>query len=93
MTKSGRRKHAVELGILRVAAYTVWFHHAEPIFETMPARDENITGCRTFEELPQRAQDYVLRLEELSSAPKLHIDMSPGWHTSGGEDDPEVRRE
>ena len=54
------------------------FHHAEPIFETMPAWDEDITGCRTFDELPQKAQDYVLRLEELSGAPISYIGVGPG---------------
>ena len=54
------------------------FHHAEPIYETMPAWDEDITGCRTFEELPQKAQDYVLRLEELSGAPISYIGVGPG---------------
>lgn len=44
------------------------FHHATPIYETMPAWDEDITDCKTFEELPQKAQDYVKRLEELSGA-------------------------
>ena len=54
------------------------FHHAEPIYETMPAWDEDITGCRTFDELPQKAQDYVLRLEELSGAPISYIGVGPG---------------
>ena len=54
------------------------FHHAEPIFETMPAWDEDITGCRTFEELPQKAQDYVLRLEELSGCRISYIGVGPG---------------
>ena len=54
------------------------FHHATPIYETMPAWDEDITGCRTFEELPQKAQDYVLRLEELSGAPISYIGVGPG---------------
>ena len=54
------------------------FHHAEPIYETMPAWDEDITECRTFEELPQKAQDYVLRLEELSGAPISYIGVGPG---------------
>lgn len=40
------------------------FHHAKPIFETMPGWWEDISGCRTFEDLPKNAQDYVLRLEE-----------------------------
>ena len=54
------------------------FHHAEPIFETMPAWDEDITGCQTFEELPQKAQDYVLRLEELSGCRISYIGVGPG---------------
>jgi len=54
------------------------FHHAAPIYETMPAWDEDITSCRTFDELPQRAQDYVLRLEELSGAPISYIGVGPG---------------
>ena len=54
------------------------FHHAEPIYETMPAWDEDITECRTFEELPQKAQDYILRLEELSGAQVSYIGVGPG---------------
>ena len=54
------------------------FHHAVPIYETMPAWDEDITDCKTFEELPQKAQDYVLRLEELSGARFSYIGVGPG---------------
>ena len=54
------------------------FHHAEPIYETMPAWEEDITECRTFEELPQKAQDYILRLEELSGAQMSYIGVGPG---------------
>ena len=54
------------------------FHHAEPIYETMPAWDEDITECRNFDDLPQKAQDYVLRLEELSGAPISYIGVGPG---------------
>ena len=54
------------------------FHHAEPIFETMPAWDEDITECSTFEDLPQKAQDYVLRLEELSGCRISYIGVGPG---------------
>ena len=54
------------------------FHHAEPIYETVPAWDEDITECREFEDLPQKAQDYVLRLEELSGAPISYIGVGPG---------------
>ncbi|PKF68531.1 adenylosuccinate synthase [Corynebacterium mastitidis] len=54
------------------------FHHAEPIFETMPAWEEDISSCRSFEELPQCAQDYVRRLEELSGARISYIGVGPG---------------
>ena len=44
------------------------FHHATPIYEEFPGWTEDITGCRTFDELPQNAQDYVLAIERLSGA-------------------------
>ena len=53
------------------------FHHATPIYETMPAWDEDITECKTFEELPQKAQDYVKRLEELSGCRISYIGVGP----------------
>ncbi|WP_293818967.1 adenylosuccinate synthase [uncultured Corynebacterium sp.] len=54
------------------------FHHATPIYETMPAWDEDITDCKTFEELPEKAQDYVKRLEELSGCRISYIGVGPG---------------
>ena len=42
------------------------FHHAKPIYQMFPGWDEDITGAKTFEELPKNAQDYVLALEKLS---------------------------
>ncbi|AEI08644.1 adenylosuccinate synthetase [Corynebacterium resistens DSM 45100] len=54
------------------------FHHATPIYETMPAWEEDITGCKTFEELPQKAKDYVKRLEELSGCRISYIGVGPG---------------
>ena len=41
------------------------FHHAKPIYEEMPSWKCDISGCRTYDELPQEAKDYVERLEEL----------------------------
>ncbi|WP_151549952.1 MULTISPECIES: adenylosuccinate synthase [Corynebacterium] len=54
------------------------FHHATPIYETMPAWEEDITGCRSFEDLPPKAQDYVHRLEELSGCRISYIGVGPG---------------
>ena len=44
----------------------------------MPGWFEDISGCRTFEELPANAQAYVRRLEELSGARISVIGVGPG---------------
>ncbi|MBY6368608.1 adenylosuccinate synthase [Rhodococcoides corynebacterioides] len=54
------------------------FHHATPIYEEMPGWWEDISGARTFEDLPVNAQKYVLRLEELSGAHMSYIGVGPG---------------
>ncbi|MGV9414266.1 adenylosuccinate synthase [Nocardia sp. NPDC003693] len=54
------------------------FHHAKPIYEEMPGWSEDISGARTFEELPVNAQEYVLRLEKLSGARMSCIGVGPG---------------
>ncbi|WP_068154955.1 adenylosuccinate synthase [Rhodococcus phenolicus] len=53
-------------------------HHAKPIYEEMPGWWEDISHCRTFDELPKNAQNYVLRLEELSGARISCIGVGPG---------------
>ncbi|MGI5222559.1 adenylosuccinate synthase [Nocardia sp. CA-290969] len=54
------------------------FHHAKPIYEEMPGWWEDISGARTFDELPANAQAYVHRLEELSGARMSCIGVGPG---------------
>ncbi|GAB2664766.1 adenylosuccinate synthase [Gordonia jinhuaensis] len=54
------------------------FHHAKPIYETMPGWWGDISECRTFDDLPANARDYVLRLEELSGAHMSCIGVGPG---------------
>ena len=41
----------------------------EPVYETMPGWQEDISACRSFASLPMNAQRYVARLEELVGAP------------------------
>ena len=53
-------------------------HHAVPVYENMPGWFEDITHCRTFEELPANAQAYVLRIEELAGARVSCIGVGPG---------------
>ena len=54
------------------------FHHAVPIYENFPGWTEDITGVRTFEELPQAAQNYVLALEAMSGSRMSAIGVGPG---------------
>ena len=37
----------------------------QPVYEEIDGFDGDLSGCRKFEELPEKCQNYVLRLEEL----------------------------
>lgn len=54
------------------------FHHATPIYEKLPGWSEDITGARTFDDLPKNAQDYVLAIEAMSGARISAIGVGPG---------------
>ena len=53
------------------------FHHAKPVYETFAGWSEDITGCKTFADLPQNAQDYVLAIERMSGARISAIGVGP----------------
>ncbi len=57
-------------------------HHAVPVYEELPGWWEDLSGCRTFDDLPVPARDYVRRLEELSGAPVSAIGVGPGRHAT-----------
>lgn len=42
------------------------FAHAKPVYEELPGWSCDITGCRTFEDLPVEARSYVEFIEELA---------------------------
>ena len=53
--------------ILRTAPQNqTLFHHAKPVYEEVKGWNCDISGCRTFEELPQLAQEYVAFIEKLA---------------------------
>jgi len=54
------------------------FHHAKPIYEELPGWTEDISACRTFEDLPVNAQRYVLALEEMSGCRISAIGVGAG---------------
>ncbi|WP_439564514.1 adenylosuccinate synthase [Microcella sp.] len=54
------------------------FHHATPIYENFPGWSDDITGARTFDDLPKNAQDYVLAIEAMSGSRISAIGVGPG---------------
>jgi adenylosuccinate synthase len=53
------------------------FHHATPVLEYFDGWLSDISGARTFEDLPKNAQHYVRALEELSGAPFWAVGVGP----------------
>ena len=54
------------------------FHHATPVYEELDGWQEDITACRSFEDLPPTAQRYVLALEEMSGTRISAVGVGPG---------------
>ncbi len=48
---------------------------ATPVFEYLPGWKCDISGARTFDDLPKEAQDYVLALEKLVECPIKYISV------------------
>ncbi|MGQ0840338.1 adenylosuccinate synthase [Actinokineospora sp.] len=53
-------------------------HHAVPVYEEMPGWWEDISQCRSFDDLPVAARAYVERIEELSGARVSAVGVGPG---------------
>ncbi len=53
------------------------FHHAVPIYETLPGWKQDITGARTFAELPEPAQRFVEFVEARIGARISIIGVGP----------------
>lgn len=49
-----------------------------PVYESLPGWDEDITACRTFESLPEAAQNYVRFIEQRTGVPVGLIGVGPG---------------
>ena len=48
-----------------------------PVYETLPGWKEDISGCRSYEELPEKAKAYIARVEELTGAPVSIVAVGP----------------
>jgi adenylosuccinate synthase len=49
----------------------------QPVYESLPGWKEDITACRTFEELPKNARDYITYIEDLAEVPVSMIAVGP----------------
>ena len=53
------------------------FDHAKPKYIEVPGWQEDITGCKSFDELPQAAQDYIKLIEDLSGVKVSLVAVGP----------------
>jgi adenylosuccinate synthase len=54
------------------------FHHAKPIYEYLDGWWEDISECRSFDQLPKNAQRYVEALEQMSGTRIWGVGVGPG---------------
>jgi adenylosuccinate synthase len=52
-------------------------HKAKPIYEELPGWQSEISDCRTLDELPSQARDYVLYLAEGAGVPVSYVGVGP----------------
>lgn len=50
----------------------------KPVYEDMPGFTEEITGCKSFAELPESCRRYIARLEEICGCPIVFVGNGPG---------------
>jgi len=50
----------------------------EPVYETLPGWTEDLTGVRSFDELPENAKAYVRKIEEVTGVPLAILSVGPG---------------
>ena len=53
------------------------FHHAKPIYETLPGWSDDISGVRDFDDLPRTAREYVHAIERMSGTRISVIGVGP----------------
>ncbi|MDY3303500.1 MAG: adenylosuccinate synthase [Clostridia bacterium] len=50
----------------------------EPVYEELPGWEGDISGCKTFDELPENAINYIKRIEELIGCRVSMVGVGPG---------------
>jgi adenylosuccinate synthase len=72
---TGYRFEGKELETLPARLET--FEKCEPVYEELPGWKSDISDVRSFDELPEKARNYVKRLEELSGCPIVLVSVGP----------------
>lgn len=60
---------------LPVPAYAL--ERVTPRYEVLEGWQEDVAGCKTFDELPQAAKRFIERVEELAGVPVKYISVGP----------------
>lgn len=50
----------------------------EPVYETLPGWQEDISNLREYEDLPKNVKDYLHRIEEICGTPVQIVSVGPG---------------
>ncbi len=50
----------------------------EPVYETMPGWEEDISNLRRYDDLPKNVRSYLKRIEELTGVPVQIVSVGPG---------------
>ncbi len=53
------------------------FENAKPVYEELPGWKCDITACRSFDELPQEAKDYIAFVEKLARVRVTFVGVGP----------------
>ncbi len=56
------------------------FSAAQPVYETMPGWEEDITQCKKWKDLPVNARKYLKRLEQLTETPIKIVSVGSQRH-------------
>lgn len=54
-----------------------YLEEARPVYEYLPGWKSDLTQCRSFMDLPDRARQYIRRIEELAGVPVGWISVGP----------------
>ena len=57
---------------------TVELSRCKPVYENLPGWESDLTGVKSFGDLPEAAQNYVLYLERKMGVPITYISVGPG---------------